>query len=264
MSAGQLVSAWDLWFKRKPMRCWQADSRAFFLLDPSSGQLQKLEHPEAHLPDNRFNDAKCDPQGRLWAGTMSCLETAGVGHLYCMDLEGKVSAQLDGITISNGLAWSQDQRTMYYIDTPTRRIDALDFDSETGSISQRRSAFEIPDGMGYPDGMTIDAQGRLWVALWAGWGVGCWDPTSGELLGKVELPVECVTSCCFGGPIIKRSTSPLPAETWIRRDGFNNPWRAVCLLPRWAWVVGPVRSIKGAFRERAAREMNRVLSTSDE
>ena len=196
--------------------------QGLFLLDPSSGQLQKLEHPEAHLPDNRFNDAKCDPQGRLWAGTMSCLETAGVGHLYCMDLEGKVSAQLDGITISNGLAWSQDQRTMYYIDTPTRRIDALDFDSETGSISQRRSAFEIPDGMGYPDGMTIDAQGRLWVALWAGWGVGCWDPTSGELLGKVELPVECVTSCCFGGPdyqtlYITTASRDLDKEGWVQQ-----------------------------------------------
>ena len=93
--------------------------QGLFLLDPSSGQLQNLDHPETHLPDNRFNDAKCDPQGRLWAGTMSCLETAGVGNLYRMDLEGKVSAQLDGITISNGLAWSQDQRTMYYIDTPT-------------------------------------------------------------------------------------------------------------------------------------------------
>ncbi len=168
-------------------------------LDPSSGKTTSLQNPEPGLPDNRFNDGKCDPQGRLWAGTMSCKEEEGAGSLYRITKDGEVKKTVESVTISNGLAWSKDHRTMYYIDTPTRHVDAFDFDPDTGEISNRRHAIEIPKDMGYPDGMTIDAKGNLWVALWAGWGVGCWNPNTGELLGKVEIPVECVTACCFGG-----------------------------------------------------------------
>ena len=163
--------------------------QGLFLLDPSSGQPARASgKPICRTIDSMMPSVIL--RAAFGRAPCPCLETAGVGHLYCMDLEGKVSAQLDGITISNGLAWSQDQRTMYYIDTPTRRIDALDFDSETGSISQRRSAFEIPDGMGYPDGMTIDAQGRLWSPLWAGWGVGCWDPRVESCWAKSNCPLN--------------------------------------------------------------------------
>jgi len=169
-------------------------------LDPETGQVNLLQDPETDLPNNRFNDGKCDPQGRLWAGTMSCDEEEGAGSLYRIDQHGSIQRMVENVTISNGLAWSQDQRTMYYIDTPTRHVDAFDFDPETGDVQQRRHVIEIPKDMGYPDGMTIDAEGKLWVALWAGWGLGRWDPKTGELLARVKLPVECVTSCCFGGP----------------------------------------------------------------
>ncbi|MDC0263881.1 SMP-30/gluconolactonase/LRE family protein [Verrucomicrobia bacterium] len=168
-------------------------------LNPDSGEVTSLQNPEPDLPVNRFNDGKCDPQGRLWAGTMSCEEEEGAGSLYRITNEGSVKRMVESVTISNGLAWSQDGRTMYYIDTPTRHVDAFDFDPVEGEISNRRHVIEIPKDMGYPDGMTIDAEGKLWVALWAGWGVGRWDPSTGELLAKVQLPVECVTACCFGG-----------------------------------------------------------------
>ncbi|MDG1891810.1 MAG: SMP-30/gluconolactonase/LRE family protein [Verrucomicrobiota bacterium] len=168
-------------------------------LDPGTGQVTALQNPEPDLPQNRFNDGKCDPQGRLWAGTMSCSEEEGAGSLYRITSDGAVKRMVESVTISNGLAWSCDQRTMYYIDTPTRHVDAYDFDRNSGAINNHRPLIEIPKDMGYPDGMTIDADGKLWVALWAGWGVGCWDPETGSLLAKVEVPVECVTACCFGG-----------------------------------------------------------------
>ena len=96
------------------------------------------------------------------------------------------------------MAWTADNKSFYYIDSPTRQIAVFDCDMDSGEVSNRRVAFELPDGMGYPDGMCIDDEGMLWIALWQGWGVGRFDP-SGELLCKIEVPVERVTSCCFGG-----------------------------------------------------------------
>ena len=125
-------------------------------LNPESGEVTSLQNPEPDLPVNRFNDGKCDPQGRLWAGTMSCEEEEGAGSLYRITNEGSVKRMVESVTISNGLAWSQDGRTMYYIDTPTRHVDAFDFDPVEGEISNRRHVIEIPKDMGYPDGMTIE------------------------------------------------------------------------------------------------------------
>jgi len=154
--------------------------------------------PESHLTGNRFNDAKCDAAGRLWAGTMAVSETPALGSLYRVDKLWRVDRMVTNVSISNGLAWSTDGRTMYYIDSPTRHVDAFDFDPFTGGISNRRTVIEIPDG--FPDGMCIDDAGNLWVALWGGWGVACYDPRTSAQLARIEVPVEAVTSCCFGSP----------------------------------------------------------------
>ena len=165
---------------------------------PETGRCAPYANPEPNLPNNRFNDGKCDPQGRLWAGTMSMIETETTGSLYRVDADGSINRCLTSVAISNGLAWSADK--MYYIDSPTRRVDAFDFDAPSGAISNRRCVVALADGLGFPDGMTMDEEGKLWVALWEGWGVGRFDPTTGEMLAKVEAPTACVTSCCFGGP----------------------------------------------------------------
>jgi sugar lactone lactonase YvrE len=171
----------------------------FAFVDQETGAATRLLDPEADKPGNRFNDGKCDSRGRFWAGTMADSEIGAEGSLYRFDPDRSCVRLLDGIGISNGLAWSPDDRTMYYIDTPTRRIDAFDFDAVTGGISGRRVAFRVPASMGFPDGMTIDEEGMLWVALWEGWGLGRWDPRSGKLLSRVELPVAKTSSCAFGG-----------------------------------------------------------------
>jgi sugar lactone lactonase YvrE len=165
---------------------------------PETCTLTPLADPESHLPENRFNDAKCDPAGRLWAGTMAVSEAPELGHLYRIDPPAVVTRMLDRVSISNGLAWSPDGQTMYYIDSPTRRVDAFDFDPSTGAIANRRTAIQLTDG--FPDGMCSDAAGNLWVALWDGWSVACFDPHTGRQLAKIEVPVAAVTSCCFGGP----------------------------------------------------------------
>lgn len=165
-----------------------------------SGALTPWNDPEPNAPENRFNDGKPGPNGALWAGTMSIQETENAGAFYRLDTDGSVSKIFGDVTISNGLCWSPDRRTMYYIDTPTMRVDAFDFDEATGLMTNRRTVVRIPDGIGYPDGMTIDAEGKLWIAMWAGWGVTRWDPETGDLLGKIPLPVEKVTACCFAGP----------------------------------------------------------------
>jgi sugar lactone lactonase YvrE len=154
---------------------------------------------ETDLPKNRFNDGKVDPQGRLWAGTMSVEEAEGAGSLYRVTGTESIVRQVSSVTISNGLAWTADSSTVYYIDSPTRRVDAFDFAADSGELSNRRTAIALEEGIGYPDGMTIDSEDMIWVALWEGWGVGRFNPKTGEMVAKVEVPVACVTSCCFGG-----------------------------------------------------------------
>ena len=148
--------------------------------------------------NNRFNDGKCDPTGRFLAGSMSLNESDPSGALYSYD--GKtVTTLLTGIRISNGLTWSPDHKTFYYIDTPTRQVTAFDYDLATGQIAEPRAAVRIPDGMGWPDGMTSDTDGNLWIALWGGAQVTKWDPRTGGLLERIPVPALQSSSCIFGG-----------------------------------------------------------------
>lgn len=164
-------------------------------LDRRDGTLAWMAHPEPDCPGNRFNDAKCDDDGRLWAGTMAINESPGRGTLYRIGPGGQIHPMVRPVTISNGLAWSPDGRTMYYVDSPTRRVDAFDFDPATGAIAGRRTVIQIPDG--FPDGLCADVDGNLWIAVWGGGCVACHDPRTGARVAEIRLPAEAVTSCCF-------------------------------------------------------------------
>ncbi len=176
-----------------------AKQDGFAFLDQDNGRLQSICDPEADRPQNRFNDGKCDPAGRFWAGTMNQAELPNQGSLYTLEPDLSVKKRLRKVSISNGLTWNPAQDRMYYIDTPTRRIDCFDYDRETGNLSNRRPTLVLPEDCGYPDGMTIDREGMLWVAEWDGWRVARWDPATGRLLTSIELPTARVTSCTFGG-----------------------------------------------------------------
>jgi sugar lactone lactonase YvrE len=149
-------------------------------------------------PGLRLNEGKCDPQGRFWVGSMNYDQTEGVGSLYRVTPEGHVGLMVERVTISNGLAWTSDGRTMYYIDTPTRGVDAFDFDPASGEISGRRRVVSIREGAGNPDGMTIDAEEHLLVALWGGGAIHRYAP-DGQLVDEIPVPASQVSSCEFGG-----------------------------------------------------------------
>ena len=157
---------------------------------------------ECHIPieatdlDGRMNDAKCDPVGRLFTGTMT--DDDNRSSLYRIDADLSVTAIFTGVGISNGLGWSPDATSMYYIDSPTNRIDVIDYDLATGAVEHRRPLIEVGVDEGLPDGMTVDADGCLWVAFSGGSCVRRYDP-GGQLMRVVELPVSLVTSCTFGG-----------------------------------------------------------------
>jgi sugar lactone lactonase YvrE len=161
------------------------------------GGRQTLLHAvDTTPPGGRFNDGKADPWGRFWAGTMLD-DPRGAGALYRMDPDHSLHTMVTGVSCSNGLAWSPDGATMYYIDTPTGGVDA--FDHVSGELSRRRRIIDIDRGS--PDGMTVDADGCLWVTLWDGWGLRRYAP-DGRLLTTVEVPAQRVTSCAFGGPTL--------------------------------------------------------------
>ncbi|WP_419891974.1 SMP-30/gluconolactonase/LRE family protein [Paenibacillus xylanexedens] len=165
-----------------------------------TSELQAIEDPEQDKDTNRFNDGKCDAKGRFWAGTMSMNNESKAGSLYCLEQGQPVRTMVQGVSTSNGLGWSPDRQTMYYIDTPTRSIDRFDFDLTAGTIQNRTSVIHIAEEFGFPDGMTVDGEGMLWVAHWGGGRVTRWNPHTSELLQQIEVPADQVTSCCFGGP----------------------------------------------------------------
>jgi sugar lactone lactonase YvrE len=150
-------------------------------------------------PKSRMNDGKCDPAGRLWVGTMAFDQTPRAGTVYRVDADLSVTPCIPQTTTSNGIDWSVDGRTMYHVDTATCTLDAYDYDVETGGISGRRRLIDFPVAEGRPDGMAVDAEDTLWVAMWDGGAVRRYRPT-GEPLDVVELPCSRVTSVAFGGP----------------------------------------------------------------
>ncbi|WP_328881893.1 SMP-30/gluconolactonase/LRE family protein [Streptomyces sp. NBC_00299] len=164
------------------------------VLDPDHN-FRWLHHEP--VPGRRANDAAVAPDGSLWAGTMRYDEAAGGGTLSRITGEASVEVVLDDVAVSNGTGWSPDGRLMYYIDSPTRCVDVFDF--ADGRPVNRRPLVEIEDGAGFPDGLTVDAEGCVWVALWDGAAVRRYTP-AGELDRIVPLPVPRVTACTFGGP----------------------------------------------------------------
>ncbi len=171
---------------------------SFADLDPASAKLTILA-TLAEPVNNRINDGKCDPAGRFLAGTMDMNEKEASGNLYSLISNSPPRKLLDGIRISNGLAWSPDTRTFYYIDTPTRQVKAFDYDLSTGQIANPRVAVQVPKSLGWPDGMTSDTEGNLWIAIWGGAQVTRWNPSTGQLLAQIPVPALYTSSCVFGG-----------------------------------------------------------------
>lgn len=175
-----------------------------YLLDEHIDGQDRLEsffcRPDSMALTERFNDGKLDPAGRLIVGTVSLYGEHGkpVNHLYSIDPSGHVADLLRDVKIANGFDWSKDGRTLYFTDTMTRRVDAFDYDIESGNISNRRSVLEIPQERGMPDGMCVDEKGMLWLAHWGGGLVARYDPENGEMLARIELPERNATACCFG------------------------------------------------------------------
>lgn len=208
---------------------WMLACAAGFARMHPDGSVQLLAQPEsAALRRMRMNDGKCDPNGAFWAGSMAWDKSDGAGTLYHLGPHGDLSVVLRGLTISNGLAWSADDASMYFIDTPTQRVDRFDVHSG-GGLANRTTVVTIDPQEGQPDGMTIDAEGCLWIALWNGWSVHRYSP-AGELLATVEVDAPQVSSCCFGGPglgtlFITTSQEDMTADA---RERYPNSGRLFC------------------------------------
>jgi len=170
----------------------------FWTLDPATGELALLAHAEPDVPENRMNDGACDRAGRFFAGTMAEDESPGAGTLYRLGTDHEVAPVLGGVSISNGIGWSLDESRMYYVDSPTLGIDVFDYDAGSGTIGNRR-VFAAVGGGAIPDGLAVDADGCVWVALWGGAAVSRYGP-DGRLRQTLEIPADNVTCCAFGGP----------------------------------------------------------------
>ena len=153
---------------------------------------------ERERRDTRMNDGACDSRGRLWAGTMSLSGDTRSAALYRLDPDLRVTRVLPGIFVSNGIGWAPDDSLLYHVDSPRQRIDVYEFDSERGALGGRRAVIPVAAELGRPDGLAVDAEGGVWIALWGGGAVQRFTP-GGTLNERIELPVANVTSCCFGG-----------------------------------------------------------------
>lgn len=179
-----------------------ADADGFGALELATGRINRWADPEADLPGNRFNDGKVDRQGRLWAGTIDGECKEPTGSLYRLDPDGTVHRMAGGFICSNGLGWSPDQRTMYFTDSMVRTIWAFEFDAASGGLGERRVFVRLSDHDGVPDGLTVDAQGYVWSAIWDGWRIVRFAP-DGRIDREIPMPVQRPSSCAFGGPDLK-------------------------------------------------------------
>lgn len=208
-----------------------AGDKGISLFNESTGEIQLIASPEANIPNQRFNDGKCDPAGRFWAGTMPLEARKPVGSLYCMEADHSVSRKFSHVTISNGLVWTRDTQTMYYIDSPRCNVLAFDFDVKTGAITHERVALDTAPYSGVPDGMTIDTDDRLWIAFCHGSAVRCFDSRTWKMEAEVILPCEEVTACAFGGTDLhdlyistgqkKDETAPLAGKIFVTQPGVS-------------------------------------------
>ncbi len=196
LNVGQHIGTVVPWRRDEVM---VAVRHGFASFDLATGTLHPILDPEEHLPGNRFNDGKCDPAGRFWAGTMAYQDPSDQGSLYRMGTDLEVRKVMDGIGIANGIVWSLDHRIMYYIDTVRADVRAYDYDAGSGEIANERVVIAVPNGVGGPDGMDIDEEGKLWIAHYGGGRVCRWDPGSGEILETIRLPTPNITACAFGG-----------------------------------------------------------------
>jgi sugar lactone lactonase YvrE len=175
----------------------------FVALDPASGEVTPLVAVEPDRPENRMNDGSCDRAGRFFAGTMADDERPRAGTLYRLDPDLSVTPLVTGLGTSNGIGWSPDERLMYYVDSQDHQVDVFDYDPATGAIEGRRKFAAVGGGDVQPDGLTVDAEGGVWVAAWCGGAILRHDP-DGRVRETVELPAARVTSCAFGGPDLDR------------------------------------------------------------
>ena len=202
--------------------------RGIYLVDPDTGVAESYASAPGHDPEKfRFNDAKVDPRGRFWAGTLALDFHPGESRLYQVDTNGRMRVMREGVSISNGLAWSPDGRTLYYIDSPTRTVQSFAFDAEAGTLGPSVAAITLTESDGWPDGCCMDAEGNLWVAHWGAAKITRWDPRACRLLETVSLPVRNITSCAFGGAGLEHlfvtsamdteSSSPEPEAGYVFR-----------------------------------------------
>lgn len=224
-----------------------------YLFAPETQTLTQISDLEVEISNNRLNDGKCDSKGRLWLGSMSMTanqpdrEFEITGSFYRF-AEGKPVKQFEGVGISNGIAWSADEKTMYYVDSTPQTVSAFDFDTENGTISNRRTIVTIDPSEGCPDGMCIDSEGMLWIALFGGWKVVRYDPAAGVRIGEIALPCAQVTCCTFGGEKLdqlyittasiglteeERKQQPLAGATFVAKPGVTGT-----LPNRPAWKDG--------------------------
>ena len=184
---------------RRAGGCVVTLQHGFYSLNLKDSKLSLIAEVERDLGDNRFNDGKCDTSGRFWAGTMNTKEDSATGALYCLLGDRSVKKMLSRVTVSNGLGWTPDDKTMFFTDTGTKVISAFDYNASTGKIKNRRKVKAFSDAKLLPDGMAVDSEGMIWIAFWGGSMVSRWNPSTGRKLDEIRLPVTQVTSCCFGG-----------------------------------------------------------------
>jgi sugar lactone lactonase YvrE len=162
-------------------------------------QLTWLPSPDVNWEDFRCNDGGADVHGRLWISTMELNHQKDAGAIYCITGTGLITKKIDNVSIPNGIVFSADHKRMYYTDSVKAEIYACLYDAETAGIQFEKIAVKIPAELGLPDGMAMDEEGMLWIALWGGYGVGRFDLQAGQMVDFIDIPAPHVTACCFGG-----------------------------------------------------------------